>query len=405
MAEQTLSVIVVSRHRPEALVLCLKALQLQDYPLIELIVVADPQGLAAIKPLGLAIKTALFDEANISAARNIGIDLAAGDCVAFIDDDAIAEPTWARRLAGAIAEPEVVASTGFVRGRNGISYQWKASEIDSEGRDHALSVDQVHPTILRGTAARTVKTQGTNCAFQTAALRAIGGFDPAFRFFLDEADVNLRMAHLGATAIVPLAQVQHGYLGSDRRRPDRVPTSLFEIGASSAVFARRHSPDRIASARDRLLAAQNARAIGHMISGHIEPRDVARLMKSLVDGWAEGVMRPAPLPAPRSQLAPDFTPLTGLRLREGHLIAGRSWNRSALDQSARRAAQDGGIVTLLCLAPGWRRHRHWFHPAGYWVQEGGLWGRSKRDQRPPMVATLAQRTTDERARLAGYRPI
>ena len=132
------SVIVVSRHRAAALGRCLMALAQQDHPQIEVIVVADPEGLAAAKATGLALKRVLFDEANISAARNLGLAAAAAPVVAFIDDDAVAEPTWISRLCAAFADPQVVAATGFVRGRNGISYQWKACEVDAFGFDHPL---------------------------------------------------------------------------------------------------------------------------------------------------------------------------------------------------------------------------------------------------------------------------
>jgi len=72
-------------------------------------------------------------------------------------------------------------------------------------------------------------------------LVAIGGFDPAFRYFLDETDVNMRLAKAGhATAIVPLAEVHHGFAASRFRRDDRVPRDLSQIGASWTVFQRKH---------------------------------------------------------------------------------------------------------------------------------------------------------------------
>ena len=103
------SVIVVSRHRAAALGRCLMALAQQDHPQIEVIVVADPEGLAASKATGLALKLVPFDEANISAARNLGLAAAGAPVVAFIDDDAVAEPTWISRLCAAFADPKVVA--------------------------------------------------------------------------------------------------------------------------------------------------------------------------------------------------------------------------------------------------------------------------------------------------------
>ena len=90
MSPLPVSVIVVSRGRPESLTLCLTGLSRQFHDTYEVIVVADPAGMAAVARLPFAdeIKTVPFDEANIAAARNRGLAVAAGEVVAFIDDDA-----------------------------------------------------------------------------------------------------------------------------------------------------------------------------------------------------------------------------------------------------------------------------------------------------------------------------
>ncbi|MES2970523.1 MAG: glycosyltransferase [Pseudomonadota bacterium] len=393
------SVIIVSRHRATALVRCLTALQQQDHPQIEVIVVADPDGMAAID--GFAVKRAVFDQANISAARNIGLRLAAAPVVAFIDDDAVAEPTWAARLAAPFDDPQVVASTGFVRGRNGISFQWQASEVDASGFDHPLAVQGV--TLRAGTPARAIKTQGTNCAFRRETLMRIGGFDPAYRFYLDEADVNLRLAGLGLTAIVPDAQVHHGFAKGPLRRADRVPRSLHDIGASTAVFLRRHGG--AASVRASLVARERARALRHMVAGRIEPRDVTRLMQSLQDGWVDGSARNLPVLTPLPQDAPDFLPFPGTGPRPGRVMAGRIWQAAACRAAAAQAVARGEVVTLLLLSPDVRPHWQNFTSDGVWEQTGGLFGRSDRSGPRVVRGWLSQRIAAETRRISMVRPI
>ena len=86
MTLPTTSVIVVSWQRPDALVLCLQSLVRQRLaPAYEIIVVADAAGLAAVASLPDAaqMKLVACDRPNISAARNLGVAVAAGQVVAF----------------------------------------------------------------------------------------------------------------------------------------------------------------------------------------------------------------------------------------------------------------------------------------------------------------------------------
>ena len=55
-------------------------------------------------------------------ARNLGIEAAAGDVLAFLDADVVAPPDWLERVAAALAsDPEIVAVGGRVRnGRPGL---------------------------------------------------------------------------------------------------------------------------------------------------------------------------------------------------------------------------------------------------------------------------------------------
>lgn len=376
MSALSLSVIVVSRHRPAALSRCLKGLRQQIGTELEIVVVADPAAAARVSSEDLKIR--VYDEPNISAARNLGLAEAAGNVVAFIDDDAVPEPTWAARMLAAFADKDTVAATGFVRGRNGISYQWRGMAVDREGQDHPLAVPESGVHYPDPGAGCAVKTQGTNCAFRASALRQIGGFDPAYRFFLDETDVNLRLIGLGRTAVVPLAQVHHGYMASDRRRADRVPLSLFEIAASTAVFLRRHAPQSLATGRERLWREQGARVEAHRRARRIGQEDARALMDSLEAGWSEGLERPMGTLAPLPERDAQWRPARVLSNGQGVVLTGWSWNRKRLEAMARDCVAEGMIVSVLCLSPGVRRHWLSFHEDGFWIQTGGVWGRAER---------------------------
>ena len=376
----TVSVIVVSNGRPDALQRCLLGLSQIDHPACEVIVVADAISWPAIAASGLghAIKTVDFDRPNISAARNAGLAVAAGDVVAFIDDDAVPEPTWLSHLTAPFADETVTATGGFVRARNGIAFQWRARLAFQDAQTTPIAVDAVRPTLIAAGPGRAVKTEGTNMAVRRQAMIAMGAFDEAFAFYLDETDINLRLAAQRATtAIVPLAQVHHGFAPSVRRRADRVPRTLFEIGASLAVFLRKHGQTSHPTPHVHR-AHQRRRLLAHMVAGRMMPGDVGRLLRTFDAGWADGLRRqtgqyPA-FPSPVS----DFVPFP-TRIRPHRVIWSGVLNRRLASADAARAVAEGCVVSLFILSPTALFHRSAFTSAGLWRQTGGQFGKSDRD--------------------------
>lgn len=408
MSLPAVSVIIVSRGRAPALRRCLIALAQLDYPMFEVVIVADTAGIAAARgtPLGHIARLVEFDLPNISAARNHGIAHAAGEIVAFIDDDAVPEPGWLRHLCAPFARADVATAAGYVIGRNGISLQWGAQLVDKTARHHPITYESDAPLIPTPPPGQTIGIVGTNCAFRTEILRGIGGFDPAFSFYLDETDLNMRLARAGhATAIVPLAQVHHGYAESARRRADRMPRDLFDIGASSAVFWRKHAPEAaIPAAEAALIRTQHRRLITQMVRGNCEPRDIAPLMASLRRGLDAGKgQRLAPLPpiaATQDAFAPAAMPQAPMQV-----LAGRIWQAARLRRRAADIVAAGGRVTLYLFDPSARFHRIRFRPQGYWEQSGGLFGRSQRSDPLFRLTRFSARLARETARVAPMRQI
>lgn len=404
MSDQTVSVIVVSRGRPDALRRCLLGLGQVQYRGFEVVVVACPAGLAvAEEGVGALsdIKCIPFDEANISAARNLGLVHAAGEIVAFVDDDAVPEPQWLRHLVAPAARSDVAAMGGFVRGRNGISFQYKARTLDAQGTPWGVEIDPLQATVMIPPKGRAVKTEGTNMAFRRDVLVSLGGFDPAFRFFLDETDVNMRLARAGyATALVPLAQVHHGFAASATRRGDRVPRDLYEIGASWAVFQRKHMPKPERAVHwETQCKAERRRLLEHMVAGRLEPRDVRRLMRGLIAGYAEGQTRSfGSVTLPRHAVQP-FRPMGAVR-RPARFTTVRGWRGADAVRAAAERVVAGSIETVLVLSRTALFHRVEFTAQGVWVQRGGLFGRSDRDAPLFRLTTVARRAVRERARVA-----
>ena len=54
------------------------------------------------------------ESAGVSAARNLGIKMARGDALAFLDDDAVADKTWVERLVDTYQKTDAIAVGGRI---------------------------------------------------------------------------------------------------------------------------------------------------------------------------------------------------------------------------------------------------------------------------------------------------
>ncbi len=406
MTSIPVSIVIVSRARPKALQRCLLGVSQLQYPLFEVVVVADPQGIAAAQGLPFSddLKLVPFDRPNISAARNLGLTDAAGDIVAYIDDDAVPEPQWLRYLVGPSDQPDVAAFGGYVRGRNGISFQWKARSLDEFGEAQNLDINATKTTVLAPLKGRAIKTEGTNMAFRRDVLVELGGFDPAFHYFLDETDLNMRLAGAGhKTAIAPLAEVHHGFAANRLRTASRVPRDLFDIGASWAVFQRKHiATKRRADHWRRLRGEQRQRLIRHMVTGGLEPRDVKRLMLRLDAGYREGQDRElGKSDLPNHSLKP-FKKFLSIPRLSSFLQTRPLRFRKDYAQAVERV-KSGEIVTLLNLSRTAIYHQLNFDSHGIWMQSGGIYGKTERNAPVFQMTSRSCRFEKERLRIARQR--
>lgn len=398
-ARLPVSLVIVSRGRPDALRRLLSALQFQTHTSFELIVVSDQPGLGTMA-LADQARHQHFDEANISAARNIGLRMARGAVIAFCDDDAVPDPWWLDRLTAPFSDPNVGIAGGYVRGRNGISFQWKATGTDICGDDLPLSVAGSEVVIATPQDGFFPRAHGTNCAFRTEALRGIGGFDEGFRFFLDETDVCLRLGQAGwAAAIVPHAQVHHGFAESAHRTAARVPRSFFDVGASKTLFLAKHGGTSSAS-MDRLRADRRAQLLELMRDGRLEPRDVPNLMDTLESGLAS---------QPDSQMPDTVAALDAAALRPvvtlspdraiPILCTPRSLELAI--KAAQKIRDESGVPFVFSFSFTTLFHKRGYDERGFWMQSGGLFGRADRQQPLMRFTTLRQRVRKECADLEG----
>ena len=116
MGDPYVTVVVCTRNRPLQLEHCLDSLKLQSHPRFDILVV-DSASMPPVRELcrRYGVRYVYEPVAGTNRARNIGAQLARGDVIAYIDDDAIAEADWLAMLVREFAEPVVAAVCGKYR--------------------------------------------------------------------------------------------------------------------------------------------------------------------------------------------------------------------------------------------------------------------------------------------------
>ena len=315
----TFSIVVNTYNRAASLENTLKSFDYLRYPDYEVIAVNGPSTDATeqlLQRYASRIKIGHCPEANLSVSRNIGIGMARGDVVCFIDDDGIPEPGWLDGLAAAyLANPRLGGVGGFVRDHTGVDYQCRYIVCNRYGdavfHDHAENArieEQAH-------TEQFYSLIGVNSSFRREALLEIGGFDEEYAYFLDETDVCVRLVDAGwKIKAIPGAEVHHKYAPSHLRNEKKLPTNLYFTTRSKVYFQYRNAlPGTEANA----VFAQAAKVknqilwdVDHLRNlsliddpRHAQLRDDVR--RGFCDGTRDAYAFPAGRPIPPEVLAAD----------------------------------------------------------------------------------------------------
>jgi GT2 family glycosyltransferase len=148
---------------------------------------------------------------GLSTARNTGVAAAAGDVIAFLDDDAMAERAWLARLGRHYADSAVMAVGGAIKPR------W----VGGRPKSFPPEFDWVVGCTYRGlpeTAQPVRNIIGANMSFRRGVLEAVGGFRAdigrvgARPLGCEETELCLRAASTWVDCVIlyePRARVWH----------------------------------------------------------------------------------------------------------------------------------------------------------------------------------------------------
>jgi len=216
-----LSVIVVTLNRPDCLRQCLEKLNTQEPPPGQVIVV-DGSSDDASREVALSFPRVEYFHnplgyGHMTLSRNIGLQAAKGNIIAFLDDDAFAHPRWSYELLRPYATASDIAGVGG-RALNRLPGEetrglHEIGKLFPDGRltgNFAADPGDIIPVdhII-----------GCNMSFRRSILAQLGGLRDEYpgTEIREETDICLRVRALGGRLVFnPAAVVDHVGAGQSK---------------------------------------------------------------------------------------------------------------------------------------------------------------------------------------------
>ena len=182
-----ISVVICTHNGSRTIRECLEGVARLDYPNFEVIVVDDGSTDGTAEMVReYDVRLVRTENLGLSNARNTGMQAAAGEIIAYLDDDAYPDPHWLQYLAATF----VTTNHAGVGGPN------LAPPVDGPIA-HCVANAPGGPVHVLLSDREAEHIPGCNMAFRKARLEAIGGFDPQFRVAGDDVDICWRLQECG----------------------------------------------------------------------------------------------------------------------------------------------------------------------------------------------------------------
>jgi len=280
----------------------------------EIILVIDhnEQLLLRAQDAGLArIVVANSHERGLGGARNTGVDHAGGDVVAFLDDDAVACPTWIESFIETYRDASVAGVGGAANPRwETARPAWFPPEFDWVVGCSYLGLPEVE--------AEVRNVFGCIMSFRSDVLRDLGGFRLGYGCDETEFCIRLRQRWPDRKVIyLPEASVSH-YVPASRTKLKRFLARCRFEGGSKAVVS-------------RLTGREDGLASERIYARVTLPRGVARgLRDCALRRDASGLARAGAIIAGLASTATGYL-LAQLRIKQAARV--RGWTGESLERT------------------------------------------------------------------------
>jgi len=296
----TVSVIINTLNRGDMLNKVLSSLQWLKYEGdFEVIVVNGPSTdntASVLEEWNERIRVGQCNVANLSVSRNIGINMARGEYVVFIDDDAYPEPEWLDQIIVAFDSLYVGAVGGIIYDHTGFNYQstYQTSDRLLNTR-HWLKNNAEH--LCFPSSFEFPYQVGANNAYRRSALLEVGGFDEEIEYWGDEVDVVVRLIDAGYLARNIFGGfVHHKYGPSNVRNCQKIFTNWYPIIKNKIYFSLKNGRTYLSLkeiADDNIKSSEFWRrdVIEKIAAGLLTDDDLKRFEEQNSRAWEVGVSR------------------------------------------------------------------------------------------------------------------
>ncbi|MEP6776454.1 MAG: glycosyltransferase family 2 protein, partial [Chloroflexota bacterium] len=224
----SISIVIPTYNNLSLLLECLESVYKLEYPrdLLEVIVVDNasgdrtPEAIATRYPNARLVQ--LDSNTGFAPACDRGAQEAAGEYVAFLNNDAVVAPDWLNALLDALRTggEETVCAASRILSRDGADteYSGASSNLFGAGRPESISGWPDLPAPAT-TGTPVLFASGGAMLIRRDTFLEVGGFDPSYFAYFEDVDLGWRLWVLGYRVVyAPNAIVRHigGATGSRR---------------------------------------------------------------------------------------------------------------------------------------------------------------------------------------------